>query len=253
MAFDFSFTVPAGRKLGNVAAKDSTRYALNSVAFIPSELRLPSDGPTGEKFDGGHLVATDGKILAVLPVDASGEYPGSAVALPCEACNGNGKPLQVAVNGELRMTPVHPKFSSKALSAKTTIAPLPTDCGRYPRVGDVFPSVVNNHKVIKLVIDVDLLSRLAGAIGDSPIVTVYMEAKDGKVCSPLAIVGHTADCAPAAIGVLMPLTSPSEKNPLNPDKPIPDAFLERYNQLSEVIRKTGPIEFKAQQPAPVAS
>src|SRR5260370_40851387 len=87
----FQFTVPAGHKPGKCVMPKGSYRCQGVAAFKGTE-----SGST-------YLAATDGKILAVLPLSDPG--PDKPLILPPEAVNAHGKDVRIEVNGESRSVP----------------------------------------------------------------------------------------------------------------------------------------------------
>jgi|HubBroStandDraft_4_1064222.scaffolds.fasta_scaffold00070_67 hypothetical protein len=199
MSNTFKLTIPAGHKLQPCASKEEHRFNA-----MPHVLALRA----GEQ---SYLVASDGRVLAMLPVQVDGEIDKPTL-LPAAACNGNGKPTTLDVNGEVRRT----------TGKKTDLHALPApDAGaswRYPGFGHVFPvrSELSGYTAIRL--DVNKLANIAGAVSADGCVTLLLapvDDKEGAVIKPIAVIGQSGD-GQAGIGMLVPLCA-TQDNKANID------------------------------------
>lgn len=184
----FTFTVPAGRKLGVCCAKETARYSITSALAYRAG-------------DGGLCVAaTDGKVLSVVPLDIVAG-PESPTLIPSAAVNGNGKDKTVEVNGEVRAT------SGK----KTEVMPLPEQSGVYPAFKDVFPDSEALAGYSTLTLNAEQLSRVASAISCDGVVTLMVPSKaDYEKGKPIVVV-QGGDEVMAGVGLIMPIVDKAFK------------------------------------------
>lgn len=154
--------------------KAAGRYAMNGLKL--------------ERLRGGKgalLIATDGRMLAVLPVeDADADSPGILPAeVVKEACKGKrSEPANVVSNGS----------SAGAFEAR------PIE-GEFPRWRQVLPEGEPEHE---LVFNPGQLATLAEALGTELVrLSVYGQCKPALVRP----VGSGAECK-EALGVIMPWT-----------------------------------------------
>lgn len=184
---DLRYELPARCRLDKVCASEDSRYRLNQILALPN----------GK--DEAHLVATNGKILAVVPVGASTLETEPAL-LPREAGKAGAKGAKVDVNGEIRVT------QGKRIDVHPTIAQE----GRFPSVQAVIPDTADS---IRLTLDAGLLADLAGAIAPGTNhVTLYIPQPNeaGDVVGAIGVVGDVGDGAhvvPSGIGAIMPMTT----------------------------------------------
>ena len=167
-------------KIEKVASRDEARPVLNSV-------HINADG------ENAFAVATDGKRLAVVPIDLdsgdlSGENSPRQVNMPLAAIKaarkfgGNGKsapPISIQLNGEARL-----------LDGSTH----PYESGTYPNWKAVMPSPEAAN--LRVTINAKYLFELAEAIGSAESVTLHIEDS----ISAIRVTGEHQD----AVGVLMP-------------------------------------------------
>jgi hypothetical protein len=162
-------------KVHLAAAKDPGRYARQDV-----------------RIDGGRLIATDGRILAVVPASIEGTAPAYLPAAAVEAATkgkapkGDDGQARIALNG--------------------TGATVLTKAGRvehdYPAGGE-FPRweavVPRDEPAFRIAFNPELLARLVGAIGAGEAVVFEFRAPDRPIV--LRPSGKSE-----AFGVLMPIT-----------------------------------------------
>ncbi len=188
------FTVPSGHKAGACAASESMRYATSNVALVPGK-------PNESGAHANYLIATDGNVLSFLPVEATGN--DKPLLLPADSVKANGKETSVEVNGEVRSTN----------GKKTSVAPLPEQSGLFPAVGSVLPKSGDMTYHACLTLDAELLSKLASAISQTGVVSLFIPMADkGQICKPVIAVGLGGDDneRPIGIGLLMPMTNPKK-------------------------------------------
>ncbi len=184
MVRNFTLTIPAGIQLGEVCSSDSTaRFSATASVLLSNNT----------------LMATDGRIAAILPVAVDGE--AETCLLPPMAANAMAsKSATVGVNGQITRT------VGAGTKAKTEIVADVLQEGRFPPLSQVMPNVAN-YTVLK--IDVDYLMELAKAIstGDRHCVTLFLPPaeKEGYVGKPLAVLGHDDSGNAVGAGAIMPL------------------------------------------------
>ena len=205
-------------RLHKAAAKDLGRYAMNGVSL---ELRQPGD-PEMDVEEGeraGLAVATNGRILAVVPVGlAEDDEPGLVPAEAFQAATkGAGGSSVIRANGDVTVT------NGKSL----TVHARPE--GEFPRWRQVLPAA-GKLASWRLRLNPSLLWDLAQAIGwnkdEQCIALTLMEGPKGRpdVTRPIH-VEHQA----GGFGCLMPITR-------DKDEPGPDVALALAG---------GPVEGKA--------
>lgn len=187
--------MPKKCKIESAASKDKTRACLMEPYL---EIR---EG-------GSRIAATNGKILAVIPVETEeGEASGYVSPDALKAARKGRLPdVEIHCNGALQVQggASFPRTESTELS--------------FPRIDGVI--VPPNEEIpgcqrVKLVLNVDLLSALADALGTNCVV-LHMQAME---CRGEMAVNHPIRVeptsegrgdyppAPDAFGVLMPMRS----------------------------------------------
>jgi hypothetical protein len=164
-------------KLEKAVAKSEGRYAMRHTLLA-------------KRGDEHVLVATDGRILAVVGVEVE---EGDAIGLiPVEAVKGAAKggqsfmPAQIHANGSA-------VYTDKAGAQVTMARPE----GEFPRWESIMPAPQADDIVIAL--NPDLLKALADAIGADGCVQLRIRAVGGK-CMPIAVKGGKGE------GAIMPIT-----------------------------------------------
>lgn len=159
------------------ASQEESRYTLKAVKLDVA---------------GKRIMATDGHILAIVPVEVSdGDHDGLISVDAMKAARklqraAKGVPIQANVNG---------KFS---ISGAGQSAEFDLDTGTFPNVDAIIPKFDGPPTIT---LDAELLLRLAKAIetkGYSPAYSVALWIKDAN--SPILVKGEQD----GAIGVIMP-------------------------------------------------
>src|SRR5215472_10750199 len=120
-------TLPASHKLGPCCHKDHYRFALNHAVLYPADTA-----------DVAFLLATDGRVCAVLPVPVSAPDSSPLAApvtprpVPAAALTANGRDVDVVVNGEVRV-------STPGSKKAAVVLPLPESDPDYQ--GGRFPAI----------------------------------------------------------------------------------------------------------------
>lgn len=175
-----TITIPSGHKVGSCAG-DNGRFALGNVLAFSAN-------------DQTYLAATDCKVLAVVPVDS--DQPIEPVLLPAKACNSNGSPKSITVNGEVRTMD----------KKKTEVFPLPEQEGRFPGFGSIFPNASEMVGYTALTLDAKLLADLVSAISPEGRVTLLVppNGKLEQVSKPVVAIG-LEECSARGFGLIMPI------------------------------------------------
>ena len=160
----------------------------------------------------GRLLATDGRIMAVIPVQSTEDKPDDSGAITLDALTAGrklvckGMPVEIHANGALTL-------------ANGASFPRPVDEG-FPVAGS--NSVIKSSapsegdRVIRLTLDFERLKRLVGALGTPGIVLEIVippaDAVDANCIAsavfvrPSSVSGdHPAE--PGAFGIIMPMKS----------------------------------------------
>lgn len=184
-----------------VCPKQASRYAMNHL-HLDATRRESGSGEAR-----GTLYATDGRILASVPVtlgdeDVSGFVTVDALAHASKVPVGGRRSLSahVSANGVL-----------KTVDGRTF--PRPTE-GEFPRVQAVLDTLpeLGGEGTFSVTLDPELLATLAGAVGaskDSRGVTLTFKAAPAKEGAGLAAVGVARVVAGRneAVGALCLMTS----------------------------------------------
>ncbi|MDP3911562.1 MAG: hypothetical protein Q8Q14_14345 [Gemmatimonadales bacterium] len=175
---------PHHRNIWRSAATEKTRYVLNAVALLPD---VPG------------LVATDGKILTMLPlqaVDPNGE-PGpygnnfrghrhkDLILLPLEVFKTLPRKLEAGVN-HVELTVIQQgtvRFAVKREvpygSSSRTVIPDTLVSGQYPEFAGVIPEWEDRQPTVAACFDPRYVADLAKAIGDHETMVLCVFAEDG--------------------------------------------------------------------------
>jgi hypothetical protein len=178
----FALHLPEGHRLS--AATGSAARGLDRVLLAPH--------PDAANVTDAVLVASDARMLAVLPVTVSG--PGSKpLASPVPAQLLPARPLDTAEEG-----------SATSLLVRQT---------RFPDVRTVLPAAAQVAGYTELSVDTDVLCRLVDAISQSTRLTLLIPPpQEGRVAAAVVAIGFMEDeggdrVGPAGVGLLMPLGS----------------------------------------------
>ncbi len=202
----FKFTIPAGLNPG-LCCQENLRYDGTRCVLAVKGIE---NGLT-------YLVATNGRILSVVPIDSPG--PDQPTLLPAQAVmTGPGKRgldedfeeeftpqeavVEISENGE---------EISAAIGVKpdhATVWPASKKEGRFPNARFVLPmESIDGYS--NLTINVNLLATLAKAISDGGILTLLIPKADdkGNVGSTLIAVGQNDESQLIGIGLIVPMES----------------------------------------------
>lgn len=222
--------IPMSAKVEKVAAKEPGRYAMHAVQFErKSALGCPA------------LIATDGRALVVVPVEAEEhDTDGFVTREALDAArkvarkSRRGMPnARMIANGSVAIydresnalpeRPANPALVGRTIHGTTVevvpssgpmlpaepdttqpvlTMPRETINGEFPRYGAVIPS--GERREHRISFNVEFLRNLADAIG-SEVVTLGIACQPGgsvKGTEPIRVTGGTH----GALGVLMPVT-----------------------------------------------
>lgn len=189
----YEFMVQAGFKPGALAEEDSRFGGTAHVLCF---------GGAGQ----GYLCSTNGRALAVCPLDKPA--PAAPFLIDADAVMANGNTLAVAVRDEVRTQ------SGKKIGAFVNV---PQE-GRFPAIGRVFPGnkeVCYEYSVLS--IDANLLAKLASAISEDGKLTLLipLPSKDnGQISRPICVIGLACDGVSEfngrGIGAIVPLSGKPE-------------------------------------------
>jgi hypothetical protein len=176
--------------LRRVAASEKTRYAMNGVLLDVKS---------------GYAVATDGKILARVRMDCSGETePATCAVISTEDCERVAKAIPKAKqrgmpDGSAAVTLADGVFVADTGSVTLKCAPVE---GHYPPYDEIMPKVGTGLKVgINAALLAELVAALSAA-SDKRGDTCVLEFTDAQSAVAVTIPGRAwADCA----GLIMPI------------------------------------------------
>lgn len=186
-------------RLDKCAAKELGRFAMNAILL---------------DVEGKRAVATDGRVLAVVPVEVSGhdvtgllpvEAWGAATTAQRERGSDAEERSKIAANGTARVDPPkNARFAKKGAGVTEYPRPEYTD-GCFPRFESILPK---GDPIFRVAFNPTFLLRLAEAVGydaqaDAPSVTLEVFGKG----MPIRV---TATRENGAVGVMMPVMSDDE-------------------------------------------
>jgi len=175
-------------KIESATSKDKNRHNITEPYL---EVR-----PDGQS----RLMATDGRMLAVLPVETSEDDVSGYVSADALKASRKGRTMESVIrcNGSLEVW-------------HGATFPRP-DPGTYPNVDVVMPKNEATHgkRKIRLSLNAALLARLADAMGTEGVTLEFLaDESDGSVSDPLMVTPRSTDdrkCAmDDALGVIMPM------------------------------------------------
>lgn len=146
------------------------------------------------------LVSINGMCMAVVPVE-TGEHDVTGFVTPesiamSRKIEGKKGQVQIDCNGALAV-----------IDGPTYKRPQFDDLGTFPRYEQVIPKEEEYKNGFKVAFNVDLLKKIADAIGTSGVVLEFSE-KDGELRAirvrPSALNEDKAP-SPMAFGILMPM------------------------------------------------
>ena len=184
--------IPRNAKIEAAVCPDQFRYGLTHI-------RVDCQGPSPV------LVATNGNILAVVPVelepgDTEGDLPAAVVAEARKACGRKVERFSVKANG-------HIEYATKV----GTVTLPRKEFGRFPDWRSVVPDAdrltVGPSKDFRVGIDPSLLLSVSEAIGAGRVELRFGGALDPILVYPCAGPHNdTAEWrAPKAWGIIMPV------------------------------------------------
>jgi hypothetical protein len=177
--------IPSVCKIEACCSTDKSRLVL-SAAWLNVEKK--------------ELVSVNGMCMAVLPVE-TGEHDVTGFVTPesiamSRKISGKKGTVEIACNGSLAVT-----------DGPTYQRPDVDDLGTFPRYEQVIPKEDEYKSGFKVAFNVDLLKKIADALGTSGVVLEFSE-KDGQLHAirvrPSALKEDKAP-SPMAFGVLMPI------------------------------------------------
>lgn len=179
---------------------NSTRYALHSIKHYPAT-HAPQQRPA-------YLVASDGKIAAIVPVESTIEH---ADIIPREVIpqlvKHWPKPDSAGRFDEKKFPEITWTEGTRVYDSPAG-KQCPSTEGRYPKIETCIPSLGFDPPAAVVALNADCLARLAAAItthGDARNVTLIIPtARDAR---HVYVLGHDG------FGVIMPL-EPDRNSPL---------------------------------------
>jgi len=176
------------------------------------------------KIEGGRAIATDGRILAVSPVESDGDGYIPKACLP-----GKTGGEVVISNGETRLSV---KGKVKAVEPSAGDISFPPFAAVMPEVTETIPvsTVEEGTQYLRFALNAKSLSNLAEAVaGENGVIEMLIPDKPNK---PAVIVGHDAyGGRGTGVGVIMPANS--EIDPVVAYSKIRDELREAANKPSE--------------------
>lgn len=179
--------IPKNCKIESAASKDKTRHSITEPYLEIREF-------------GSRMVATNGKILAVVPVETTPDDVSGYVSADALKASRKVKQIESVIR------------CNGALETWDGITYPRPDLGTYPNVEQVIPKNEPTHVKKRVVVkfDSNLLSKLASAIGTEGVVMEMLWDSQNETISDPIIVKPTStnECRPAspeAFGVLMPM------------------------------------------------
>lgn len=184
--------IPVPAPVHRAASVESKRFALRSTAAF-----IPADGDAA-------LVATDGRMLAVVPFQfpnptdpgVRGDDAGAVRLIPLEA-------MQAATKRGRTDSAVYMNGTARVEGAKGSSEFPIEDFGSFPPCADVIPAEQQIRKGISVSLNPELLARLAEALGSGSAVSVIVDPEGTR---PMVVIPMSGSKAPEdAVGLLMPV------------------------------------------------
>ncbi len=172
--------------IAKVTDKTSSRYALQGVAVAEEE------GGTG------YAVATDGRVMAVVPI----EHTGDRIA--CEATDYSPARDYALIPADVLRKPTSRRANSVSLNGRVEcngrVGEYPD--GRFPRVSQAVPTMQDRLAVS---IDAKLLANLSEAINEpgNSVVTLLLSTEKTD-CAAIGVL-PSSETSVGSHGVLMPV------------------------------------------------
>jgi len=182
--------IPKKCKLNRAAGKpNESRFSMENVL-----LDVDAKGR-------GRLIATNGRVLAVVPVDEVGDDTGGMVPATAiaEAVKGSGEFVNVEANGCVR-------YPVKGGTMEVE-RPSESDSGEFPKWKQVVPK---GEVVHRLALNPQLLLDVAAAIGSGESVVLEYREEGGPLVVRPGKSLHDAEPTMddwERFGVLMPITT----------------------------------------------
>lgn len=206
-----SFELPQGVDFSGVVSDGTTRFSATEFALL----------------SGAMLLASNGRIAAVTPLDEHAYFPDEAPLL--------------LLHGDMLVAESHKPMTVNICDdgQHALRKPLPKCEGRFPPFAAIFPENIDGR--ICLSLDIVLLTKLAAAMSPSGLVSLFIKPpKEGEHSStdPVCVVGfNNTDEFVRGIGMIMPLT---------PDPKSHESLKARYAACRERLPKEA-INFPLEQ------
>lgn len=143
------------------------------------------------------LVATNGKILAVVESIGTHDYADAPAFLPASFCrSGNNEPVITGGSSGIH----------RRLADSHIIRTAACKSGAFPAVGQVMPKI--RETTIAVTLNADLLRDLAHAISDG-VVTLFVDKGSDE---PIAVYGRSVDGDVEGVGAIMPTSQHSTQH-----------------------------------------
>lgn len=183
--------IPVPAPVHRAASAESKRFALRSTAAF-----IPADGDAA-------LVATDGRMLAVVPFQfpnptdpgVRGDDAGAVRLIPFEA-------MQAATKRGRTDSAVYMNGTAQVKGAKGSSEFPIEDFGSFPPCADVIPAEPQIRKGIPVSLNPELLARLAEALGSGSAVSLIVDPEGNR---PMVVIPHSHLAPEDAVGLLMPM------------------------------------------------
>jgi hypothetical protein len=199
-----TITIPSQHKIGACCSHDTCRWT--GINHVCLESR-----PAGS-----YLVATNTRVLALVPVNETVVVPPGQVNdfrtppmfLPAKACQANGSDTRLTISGQEIL---------REDAKKRELFNLPDQDGRFPSIKDVLPSATAPCDLgyVPILLDAQLLATLAAALSPQAHVVLFVPSVGAADCvqKPIIVVGRnsdTDDCT--GIGLAMPMNAGSTES-----------------------------------------
>jgi hypothetical protein len=203
-------TITLRTDLAKATDSETSRYALGGVA-----VSVDADGVA-------YAAATDGRILAVTPIDHAGE----AIETVAKADTPSREFVLIPAGILKRPTPNKPNLVT--LNGRAECKGRVGDYleGRFPRLGDAIPAMQDR---VTLSIDAKLLAKLAEAINTpgANVVTLLLDPnKPGD--SPIGVL-PSGETSVESFGLLMPCGKGEEAD---------DWYAEKFNDRARAFKQS---------------
>lgn len=185
---------PKKYQLEQVCSRDPHRMAINTI-YLHKEIDT--------------LVATNGRIMAMVPCKTE---PGeSSVSIPWDVIADHRKARPGVKNDTLELTCHSDVIEYETKVGKGRVKPDPN---KYPNYSNVWPDYSKDVWVHKVMLDPELLMRLAKGLGTPNEVTLHLPVAffkdkgkaDDPAGQPILVMGKD----PNEQGILMPKKMPKD-------------------------------------------